>query len=167
VEAVERCVRGPGCVRVVQNPPGKPAWADIRRGKALHGNDGGKERSGAVALGEGAGAAQRSGKGGKRAGNHLAEWTREDWGTRSSCKSTETGEPYLPRTARAALSETEYRRTTGKKRTDARKGRQFSPQPKDVARKAASSRGPALAACRGPDADAVAKPLQSTADYRT
>ena len=69
--------------------------------------------------------------------NHLAEWTHEDWGTRSGKDSGDTGERYLPRKAREALSEEEYRRTTAKKRADSRKGKQFSAQPADVARKTA------------------------------
>jgi hypothetical protein len=69
--------------------------------------------------------------------NHLAEWTREDWGTKSGKDSGETGERYLPKQVRDALSDEEYRRTTAKKRADTRKGKQFSAQPKDVAEKTA------------------------------
>jgi hypothetical protein len=72
--------------------------------------------------------------------NHLTEWTREDWGTKSGKESGETGERYLPKKAREALTDDEYRRTTAKKRADARKGKQFSAQPKDVARKTAAAR---------------------------
>jgi hypothetical protein len=79
--------------------------------------------------------------GGRRADNNLSEWTREDWGTKSGGKSAETGERYLPKAAREHLSDEEYRRTTAKKRADAQKGRQFSAQPDDVARKTARYRG--------------------------
>lgn len=72
--------------------------------------------------------------------NSLAEWTEEDWGTASGEKSKDTGERYLPKKAREALSDEEYKRTTAKKRADTRKGKQFSAQPKDVAEKAARAR---------------------------
>ena len=72
--------------------------------------------------------------------NHLLQWEREDWGTKSGRKSTETGERYLPRKARGRLSDAEYARTTAKKRRDAKAGRQFSAQPGDVARKTAPYR---------------------------
>ncbi|MBV9654729.1 MAG: hypothetical protein JOZ42_09220 [Acetobacteraceae bacterium] len=87
-------------------------------------------------------------RGKKTADNHLAEWTREDWGTKSGRKSRDSGERYLPRRARAVLSNSEYQQTTQKKRADTRKGRQFSPQPEAVARKVAplrSGRGKLLA----------------------
>ena len=72
--------------------------------------------------------------------NHLAEWGEEEWGTRSGQPSGETGERYLPKSAREHLSKAEYARTTAKKRTDAKAGKQFSLQPKDVARKTAPYR---------------------------
>lgn len=65
--------------------------------------------------------------------NHLAQWTKEDWGTKSGRESEETGERYLPRAAREVLSDEEYARTSAKKRADTKKGRQHSPQPADVA----------------------------------
>ena len=67
--------------------------------------------------------------------NSLHEWTGEDWGTRSGAKSEDTGERYLPKKAREALSDEEYDRTTAAKRADTKKGHQFSAQPKDVADK--------------------------------
>ena len=76
-------------------------------------------------------------KGEKSADNHLVQWTEEDWGTKSGGNSGETGERYLPKEAREALSPDEYRRTTRKKRADTKKGKQFSAQPKDVAEKTA------------------------------
>ncbi len=79
-------------------------------------------------------------KGGKAADNHLAQWTREEWGTKSGEASKETGERYLPQHAREALSDEEYARTTAKKRADTAKGKQFSAQPADVAAKAADAR---------------------------
>jgi hypothetical protein len=79
-------------------------------------------------------------KGRKTADNHLSQWTREEWDTRSGQPSGETGERYLPKKAREALSPEEYDRTTARKRADRRKGKQFSPQPEDVARKTAAAR---------------------------
>ena len=72
--------------------------------------------------------------------NHLAEWTREEWGTKSGKESGDTGERYLPKKAREALSDSEYKRTTAKKRADTRKGKQFSAQPTDVAAKTSAAR---------------------------
>ena len=72
--------------------------------------------------------------------NSLHEWTEEEWGTGSGKPSGETHERYLPKAARAHLSDEEYRRTTAKKRADTKRGRQFSAQPKDVAEKTAPYR---------------------------
>ena len=79
-------------------------------------------------------------KGGKSADNHLVGWTEEQWGTRSGEKSRDTGERYLPKEARDALTPAEYSRTTAKKRRDTRAGKQFSAQPEDVAEKTAEIR---------------------------
>jgi len=74
----------------------------------------------------------------------LSKWTREDWGTKSGRPSTQgskaTGERYLPRKARAALSSSEYAATTRKKREDTKAGKQFSRQPKAIAKKTARAR---------------------------
>ncbi len=79
-------------------------------------------------------------KGAKSSDNHLAQWTKEDWGTKSGAESGKTGERYLPKQAREHLSQDEYKRTTAKKRADTAKGKQFSAQPKDVAAKTAKDR---------------------------
>ena len=79
-------------------------------------------------------------KGKKSADNHLHQWTEEDWGTKSGKESGKTGERYLPKDAREHLTDAEYARTTAKKRADTNKGRQFSAQPKDVAKKTAHHR---------------------------
>ncbi|MEH3104561.1 MAG: hypothetical protein PGN12_11705 [Sphingomonas phyllosphaerae] len=79
-------------------------------------------------------------KGGKDDDNSLHQWTEEDWATKSGKPSGETGERYLPKDARDALTDKEYARTSDKKRADTRKGRQFSAQPRDVATKTASAR---------------------------
>ncbi|HEV7267065.1 MAG TPA: hypothetical protein VGN83_19445 [Falsiroseomonas sp.] len=77
---------------------------------------------------------------GKRDDNSLRQWTKEEWGTRSGRRSRDSGERYLPKQARKSLSPEEYRRTSEKKRRDTKAGRQFSAQPKDVARKTARHR---------------------------
>ena len=79
-------------------------------------------------------------KGRKDPHNHLAEWTHEEWGTKSGAKSGDTHERYLPKAAREALSDDEYKRTTAKKRADTKQGRQHSAQPRDVAKKTAPYR---------------------------
>ena len=65
----------------------------------------------------------------------LRSWTKQKWGTKSGKKSSETGERYLPKAARDALSPAEYAATTRKKREDTRKGKQHSKQPKRIAKK--------------------------------
>ena len=79
-------------------------------------------------------------EGEKSPDNHLAQWGREDWGTKSGQESGKTGERYLPKDAREALTDKEYQRTTAKKRADSAKGKQFSAQPRDVAAKTAEHR---------------------------
>lgn len=74
------------------------------------------------------------------ADNSLHQWSEEEWGTKSGAKSGDTGERYLPRQAREALSDEEYARTTAAKRRATRKGKQFSPQPAEIARKTAKYR---------------------------
>tara|TARA_B100000405_G_scaffold237861_1_gene171536 strand:- start:109 stop:366 length:258 start_codon:yes stop_codon:yes gene_type:complete len=74
----------------------------------------------------------------------LDSWTKEDWGTKSGKNSTQgkeaTGERYLPAKAREALSVSELKRTSAKKRAATRKGQQHSKQPEDVAKKTAEYR---------------------------
>ena len=74
----------------------------------------------------------------------MTKWTKEEWGTKSGKPSTQgpkaTGERYLPKKAREALSAEEYRRTSEKKREDTKKGKQFSQQPKGIAKKTARFR---------------------------
>ena len=74
----------------------------------------------------------------------LSKWTKEDWGTKSGKPSTQgskaTGERYLPKKARAKLLSSEYAKTSAKKREDLRKGKQFSKQPKSIAKKTARYR---------------------------
>ena len=74
----------------------------------------------------------------------LDSWTKEEWGTKSGKNSTQgkdaTGERYLPKKARESLTDEEYARSTAKKRASIRKGKQFSKQPDDVAKKSARHR---------------------------
>ena len=71
----------------------------------------------------------------KQSQRSLRSWTTQDWGTKSGKKSSETGERYLPKAARDALSSAEYAATSRKKREDTKKGKQHSKQPKKIARK--------------------------------
>ena len=80
-------------------------------------------------------------EGRKSKDNHLVQWGEEEWGTKSGKESGETGERYLPKAAREALTDEEYKRTTAAKRRDKRAGHQFSSQPQDVAKKTAKYRG--------------------------
>jgi len=70
----------------------------------------------------------------------LKAWSKQDWGTKSGKKSSETGERYLPKKAREALSDSEYAATTAAKRKDKAAGKQHSPQPKKIAKKTANYR---------------------------
>ena len=67
------------------------------------------------------------------------DWGKQKWRTKSGKPSTQgpnaTGERYLPSSAIASLSASEYARTSRKKREDTRKGKQFSKQPKKIAKK--------------------------------
>lgn len=84
-------------------------------------------------------------KGGKYTGpktesqKSMSKWTKEDWGTKSGKNSTvgpkATGERYLPKKAREALSDKEYAATTKAKREGTKKGKQFVAQPKKIAEK--------------------------------
>ena len=70
----------------------------------------------------------------------LKDWSKQDWGTKSGKKSSETGERYLPKKAREALSDSEYAATSAKKRKDKAAGKQHSPQPKKIEEKTAKYR---------------------------
>jgi hypothetical protein len=69
----------------------------------------------------------------------LKKWTKQEWGTKSGKPSTQgkkaTGERYLPKKAREALSKAEYAATSRKKKKDIKKGKQVSKQPKKIANK--------------------------------
>ena len=75
----------------------------------------------------------------KKSQKSLKKWTKQEWGTKSGKPSTQgkgaTGERYLPKKAREALSAKEYAATTKKKRADTKAGKQHSKQPKRIAQK--------------------------------
>lgn len=79
-----------------------------------------------------------------KAQKSLSKWTKEDWGTKSGKPSTQgpkaTGERYLPKSARKALTSSEYAATTRAKREGTSKGKQFVKQPKRIAEKTAKYR---------------------------
>lgn len=79
-------------------------------------------------------------KGDKESTNSLSKWTREEWGTKSGKPSLKTGERYLPKAAREALSPQEYAATTRAKRVGKAMGKQFVPQPKKIKEKTAKFR---------------------------
>ena len=80
----------------------------------------------------------------KKPQKSLKKWAREKWNTKSGKPSTQgskaTGERYLPKKARDALSPAEYAATTRAKREGTRKGKQFVAQPKKIAKKTAKHR---------------------------
>jgi len=79
-------------------------------------------------------------KGAKESSNSLSKWTKEEWGTKSGKESLKTGERYLPKAAREALSSKEYSRTTRAKRIGMAMGKQFVSQPKAIKEKTAKFR---------------------------
>ena len=74
----------------------------------------------------------------------LSGWTKERKDSKSGKNSTQgkkaTGERYLPKRARAALTAKEYAATSAKKRADTKKGKQHSEQPNKIAKKTAKHR---------------------------
>ena len=65
----------------------------------------------------------------------LREWGKQKWRTKSGKKSSVTGERYLPSAAIKNLSASEYAATTKAKRKAKAAGKQFSKQPKGIAKK--------------------------------
>ena len=74
----------------------------------------------------------------------LRAWTKQKWRTKSGKPSTQgkkaTGERYLPTAAIKALSTAEYSASSAAKRKANRAGKQFSKQPKTIAKKTARFR---------------------------
>jgi len=71
----------------------------------------------------------------KKSQQSLKNWTKQKWRTKSGKPSGKTGERYLPEKAIAALTPSEYARTTAAKRSGTRRGEQFVKQPKTIANK--------------------------------
>lgn len=80
----------------------------------------------------------------KKPQKSLKKWTKEEWGTKSGKNSTQgskaTGERYLPKKAREALSSKEYKATSKAKKAGTKAGKQFVAQPKKIAKKTAKYR---------------------------
>ena len=76
----------------------------------------------------------------KKSQRSLVAWTKQKWRTKSGKPSRKTGERYLPKKARQALSPQEYGASTRAKRKATKQGKQFSAQPKRIARKTAKYR---------------------------
>ena len=74
-------------------------------------------------------------EGKKKKSNKLSKWSKERWRTKSGKPSGKTGERYLPEKAIKNLSAKEYSQPTAKKRKDTKEGKQFSKQPKSIAKK--------------------------------
>lgn len=60
----------------------------------------------------------------KKPQKSLKQWTKEDWGTSSGKKSSETGERYLPKAARESLTPAQRAAGNKKKREASVKGKQ-------------------------------------------
>lgn len=127
----------------------KPALRESIKKRVLAGSKGGKpgqwsaRKAQLVALQyKKAGGGYSGSKTGKQ--SSLSKWTKEDWGTKSGKPSTQgknaTGERYLPKKARQALSSKEYAATTRAKRQGTKQGKQFVRQPKSIAKKTARYR---------------------------
>jgi len=65
----------------------------------------------------------------------LKNWGKQKWRTKSGKKSSVTGERYLPSAAIRNLSASEYAATTKAKRKAKASDKQFSKQPKGIAKK--------------------------------
>tara|TARA_R100000541_G_scaffold17515_1_gene27332 strand:+ start:441 stop:683 length:243 start_codon:yes stop_codon:yes gene_type:complete len=76
----------------------------------------------------------------KKSQKSLANWTRQDWKTKSGKPSAKTGERYLPAAAIKSLSAQEYAATTAAKRKGSAAGKQFVKQPKAISKKTAKFR---------------------------
>ena len=70
----------------------------------------------------------------------LKNWGKQRWRTKSGKKSSVTGERYLPSAAIKALTPQEYAATTKAKRKGKKAGKQFTKQPKGIAKKTARFR---------------------------
>ena len=80
----------------------------------------------------------------KKSQRSLVAWTKQKWRTKSGKPSTQgskaTGERYLPEKPIKALSPSEYAASSAAKRKATRRGKQFSKQPRKIAKKTSSFR---------------------------
>ena len=70
----------------------------------------------------------------------LKAWGKQKWRTKSGKPSKQTGERYLPTAAIKSLTPAEYAATTKAKRKGKKAGKQFTKQPKGIAKKTARFR---------------------------
>lgn len=117
----------------------KPALRERIKNKVMAGSKGGKAGQWSARKAQLVAQEYKAKGGGYTGGKSktqksLSKWTKEDWGTKSGKPSVQgkkaTGERYLPKAKRDAMSKKEYAATTRKKRADLKKGKQFSKQPK-------------------------------------
>ena len=76
----------------------------------------------------------------KKSQRSLKAWSKQKWRTKSGKPSKQTGERYLPTAAIKALTPAQYAATTKKKRQGTKAGKQFTKQPKSIAKKTARFR---------------------------
>ena len=76
----------------------------------------------------------------KKSQRSLKAWSKQKWRTKSGKPSKQTGERYLPSAAIKALTPAEYAATTRAKRKGKTAGKQFTKQPKGIAKKTARFR---------------------------
>ena len=70
----------------------------------------------------------------------LKAWGKQKWRTKSGKPSKQTGERYLPTAAIKSLTPAQYAATTRAKRKGKKAGKQFTKQPKGIAKKTARFR---------------------------
>ena len=76
----------------------------------------------------------------KKSQRQLKAWSKQKWRTKSGKPSKQTGERYLPSAAIKSLTPAEYAATTRAKRKGKKAGKQFTKQPKGIAKKTARFR---------------------------
>ena len=76
----------------------------------------------------------------KKSQRSLKAWSKQKWRTKSGKPSKQTGERYLPSAAIKALTPAEYAATTKAKRKGKKAGKQFTKQPRGIAKKTARFR---------------------------
>jgi len=127
----------------------KPKLRERLKNKIMAGSKGGKPGQWSARKAqllakeyEAAGGGYKKGK--TKSQKSLSKWTKEEWGTKSGKPSVQgkeaTGERYLPKRTREKLSAAEYLATSAKKRRDMKAGKQFSKQPKKIAKKTSRAR---------------------------